>query len=316
MKNRGKFLALLLVCLCLVSGCQLAREDMGENAQEDRQIGAFITREHLDLFDAEQYLNDNAARLTRGEQLPEAGSKYQGRLWATLSDVTLTDEATGRTTQIKEYVFEGVEGICYFAPTIQDGGEAYIASSSDEAISHGHMGINVGDGTEGINLRATIYSAPGRGGDVFYINPVYQTADGDVYAVTGHGISLTGVQDEGAVFTQTEEQNITITRDKERISWSFRLEIALDRMIPPEKIVVREMDEESRVLSRTEYAPGELPQTLQIGGETAFLLVETHKQGGRVKRALYDAADETMETFRCREDGICIAQTTRLQWAE
>lgn len=64
MKNKKRkslclsvLLLMQLLMLTLLSGCQLAREDEGENG--DRLVGVFVTTEYIDLFDMERYLNDN-----------------------------------------------------------------------------------------------------------------------------------------------------------------------------------------------------------------------------------------------------------------
>jgi hypothetical protein len=55
----------LAVCFLLtLAGCQLAVEDAGGTNNGDRLIGVFVTKEYLDLFDTEGYLNDNISKLS------------------------------------------------------------------------------------------------------------------------------------------------------------------------------------------------------------------------------------------------------------
>ena len=67
MKKKVKVLALLLA-LCLLSGCSLARPEAeeGNGVSQDMMIGVFITREYLDLFDFERYLEDNLNTVVNG----------------------------------------------------------------------------------------------------------------------------------------------------------------------------------------------------------------------------------------------------------
>jgi hypothetical protein len=89
-------------------------------------------------------------------------------------------------------------------------------------------------------------------------------------------------------------------------------------MYPPEKITVLQMDENGSVVSRTDYAPGEVPQTITPQKNTEYFVVETHKIDGEGKaltsRKLYGKDTEALETFLCREDGICVRRFTVLEW--
>ncbi|MEG2037887.1 MAG: hypothetical protein RRZ93_07845, partial [Ruthenibacterium sp.] len=123
---------LAALALSVLTGCQLAREDGGE-VGGDRLIGLFVTREHLDLFDLEGYLNHNVSGFSGGElQLGGNSAAYEGRLYATLRERTLTDGESGRELVEEIFVFDGVEGISYFAARMpaREGRESYISSSS------------------------------------------------------------------------------------------------------------------------------------------------------------------------------------------
>ena len=89
MKKKNKIFALLLA-LCLLSGCALARPEAeeGTGMDQDMMVGVFITREYLDLFDFESYLEDNLNTVINGggEISPENMAKYEGRLYAEKTD--------------------------------------------------------------------------------------------------------------------------------------------------------------------------------------------------------------------------------------
>lgn len=99
---------------------------------DDRLIGVVITTEHLDLFDFEGYLEDNGEKILFGSQIDESQqAKYQGRLYATLVDRSYTDQETGQVTVSKEFIFDGVRRIPYFAADISDeSGSHYLATLS------------------------------------------------------------------------------------------------------------------------------------------------------------------------------------------
>ncbi|NLX65024.1 MAG: hypothetical protein GX022_09680 [Clostridiaceae bacterium] len=318
-----KILAICLAVLILfmASGCQLALEDKGEHNNRDRLVGVLITDEYLDLFDMEGYLKDNFNKYSSGGIIntDNADSKYQERLYATLKTRTLKDD-TGKTFETREFVFDNVEGIPYFSvkipPTENEVG--FTASASDEAISDGHVSIHEGDNEEKTSLEGTIYVAIGQGTIARYINPVYQSADGSVYAISGKGISLAGEQGEGASFTQTLEETTTVTENGNSKTISFNIKISLKIMIPPEKIVIIQMDKNSNIILKDEYSPGKLPNTITPGAEVDYIIVESLKRDSEgnltSSRSIYDRRNQNFETFYCRDDGICVKQWTNLDW--
>lgn len=319
-----KILAVCLAAAVLLTltGCRLAREDAEENNYADRLIGVFVTREHLDLFDMERYMKDNIDKMSDGGEImiDVDSSRYQGRLYATIATQTFTDEYTGKTVDAKEFVFESVKGIPYFSANVPDGEKEdyFTVSGSDEAISNGKTGIHYSDDEERITLEGTIYMYPNRSGSTFYINPVYQGADGRVYAVSGNGISMSGDQGENHSYSRTLEETKTITESGKSKKMSTSIKITLTVMFPPERIVVLQMDKDSAVLSRSEYVPGELPDALVPENNTEYIIVETYKRSPEsevvVSRSLYDKSNKNMETFYCRDDDICVKQWTQIVW--
>ena len=140
------FIVFIIVLILLnITGCQLALEDKGESNIKDRLIGVLITDEYLDLFDLEGYLNDNINKFSGGGSIMIEGDnrEYQGRLYATLTTLTLTDEK-GNTHETKEFAFDNVDGVAYFSATVPatEEDESFITYGSDEAISDGHMSIH------------------------------------------------------------------------------------------------------------------------------------------------------------------------------
>ncbi len=323
MKIKKMIAACIAVVILFAStGCQLAREDAGEANNGERLIGVFATKEYLDLFDMEGYIKDNINKMSVGGKITVDGnsSKYQGRLYATLATQTLTDEETGRTFDTKEFVFDSVKGIAYFSaevPATEDE-NSFITSGSDEAISEGHASLHYGDNEDKTTLEGTIYMPPGQAGSICYINPVYQSADGSVYAIAGSGFSIGGIMSEGSVYSQKLEETTTITQNGKSKLTSISIKISIATMYPPEQVVVLQMDKKSTILMRAEYTPGELPKMLIPEESTEFIIVETYKhdQEGNsiVSRTLYDKSKQAMETFYRRDDGICVKQWTQIAW--
>lgn len=322
MKIKKAFAIFLTVfILFTLTGCQLALEDKGESQNKGRLIGIFVTDEYLDLFDMEGYLNDNINKFSGGGLINIDGnnSQYQGRLYATLATRTLKDD-TGKTLDTKEFVFDGVEGIPYFAATVPatENEESFTTSGSDEAISDSHMGIYCGDAEDKTTLEGTIYVSMNQAAKSRYINPIYQNSDGSVYATSGNGIMLAGEQGEGSVYTQTLEETTTVTENGKSKSVSIYIKISMSIMLPPEKIIIMQMDKNSDIISKTEYSPGKLPDTLTPEAGVDYIIVENYKRDPEsnwiTSRSIYDRRNENLETFYCRDDGICVKQWTNLDW--
>ncbi len=320
MKNKRIAAAVLVLALMLsLSACRLAREDGGEIKSKDRLIGVFVTMEYLDLFDFEAYMNDNVGSFTHSGEIFVDGSQYQGRLYAALKPKILTNSDTGETTQIQEYVFEGIEGVPYFAATIPETAADYssIGTNSGGAVSDGHMGLHCSDEEDMLTLDGTIYVSQGQNSS-YYVNPVYQSVDGSVYAVSGSGYLSSDDQGEGTVFTKTLEETTTVTENRKSKKESSSIKISLAVLYAPKEIVVLQMDADSAVLARESYDPGTLPDKLSPEPGTAYILVETHKRDSegkiRVSRVLFDRSTESMQSFYARADGVCIKQWTALAW--
>lgn len=320
MKVKRFFAALLAgAALLTLSGCGLARADAGVSAGEDRLIGALVTTEYLDLFDFESYFNDHAGQFVDGGDIVvENSDAYQRRIYAALTTEILTDEETGEQMEHKKYVFDGIDGMGYFAPRVGDEYGGYIGSHGDKGVTDAHMNIVSTDEEDSIILEGTVYVDMGKLDAEYYVNPVYQCADGAVYVTSGSGYLLSGDHGEGEMFSTTLDATTTIAEDGRTRADSCSVTIHLAAMFAPERIVLLQMDENSGVLSRKEYTPGTLPELLELEAGTAYLVVETHKRDGAgeeaVDRELYQSDTENIGTFYAREDGICQKQWTQLNW--
>ncbi|MEG2087365.1 MAG: hypothetical protein RR022_04130 [Angelakisella sp.] len=308
-----------------LTGCQLARIDAGALPAKDRLVGMFITTEHLDLFDMEGYLNDQLNHFPGGELiLGKDSAAYAGRLYATQKELTLTDESTGEQHSSKEFVFEGVEGISFFTARIAVEGtdttesDSYLTSESDEGITDGHTGVFHGDEEEKTTLEGTIYLAYGRADNSCYLNPVYQTADGQLYLTSGNGITASGMQEEGTMMSQTHEETTTVTENGTTKKGSTLVKISVAVLYPPEKLVLVQLDKDNEVLLRRDYRPGTLPPTLTPEPGAAYLIAETYKHDSTgkevVTRELFDRQNETLTSFFARPDGVCVKTSTQLTW--
>ncbi|HHY81301.1 MAG TPA: hypothetical protein GX505_01310 [Clostridiales bacterium] len=323
MKNSMRVIIICLIVLLLsvMTGCQLAKVDGAENYNnEDRLIGVFITTEYLDLFDFEGYINDNIGSLKGNEvMIGSNAAQYQGRLYAELRQKTVTNEETGEEIVTEEYIFPNYQGIFYYSARVPGNGEheGYITTGSDEEISDGHVSINSSDQGESISMEGTVYVTHGTE-KTYFFNPVYQSRDNRVYAVTGSGYFFSDAQAEGTSFSQTMESTYTTTKNGEKIIDSISVKISFNFMHPPEKIAVLQMSADGFPVLRKEYSPGEMPKSIDPEKDTDYFIVETIKAGSNdekiISRKLYGRDSDSIEAFYCREDGICIKQWVQINW--
>jgi hypothetical protein len=307
--------------MCALSGCQLAQESAGANTNEDRLIGVFITTEYLDLFDFEGYLNDSFNSFQGGEINMDGRDtqKYQGRLYAALVPRTDTNEETGEVILAHEYVFEGIEGMPYCIPTIQATEEenSYISTMSDPAISNGQTSIAYGDNENSVSLDGTIFVAPSSKMHTYYFNPVYQSADGSVYLVSGDGFMVNNeAYSEGSVYSHALDATTTITENGKVKKDSISIKVSISVMFAPEKIIVLQMNANNTLISRTEYKPDMIPDVITLETGAAYFIVETHKrddmESPKIYREIYGKDTENIETFFVRADGVCVKQWTQI----
>jgi len=326
MRNE-KITALLcaaLICIPMLTGCQLAQADMGAEAGSDRfagndmLAGVLVTTEYLDLFDMESYLNDNISIVGDGViSIDGDMQNYQGRIYATLETRTSINDETGESVQHEEYVFKGINGIAYFIYNISNATESYIATSSNEGISDGNLYISVDDDGELRTLEGTVY-VTNSNMTRYYINPVYQSADGSIYAISGSGISASGEYGEGLMMSQTVSDTYSVTENGETKVYGTSATISVSVIYEPEKIAVLQMDAESSVVSRTEFMPGTLPDTVAPEPGAEYIIVETHKRNHEgeniIAREIYSRDNTSLATFFARPDGICVKRSTEIVW--
>ncbi len=307
MRNK-RFLLLILSALMIIglNSCQLAVEDGSPEKGADRLIGFFVTREYLDLFDHDLFIKENIGEFVKdGEVALSESANYQGRLYASLAE----DGETGK------YVFEDLDGIAFYSPTYDMENFSHIDIVQGEEICDAKW--NCGSETK---LEATIYvvasedSGSGSQSDgnrsVYYFNHVYQSADGSVYLTTGPGLS--GNMTDGVAMSQWMEEKYTETVNGETTEYSVEVRINVEGKNAPKEIIIAQMDGENREISRQQFAPEAVPESLKLLPETEYLIVETRgtdSEGGIfANREIIRKDEPGFSTFYARDDGICAAK--------
>lgn len=325
---KAKNIIIIIACIVLAAFAlgatgtiPLVSASEDETISSDKLIGVLITREYLDLFNSEQFLTDNLDKLVKGKEINESEkAKYQERIYATLVETGHTEEETGETNSRKEYVFDEINGICYFVPQITDPFGTYWSSSGDEAISDGHIHFNSTDDGESIDLEGTIYVSTSEYAGKFYFNPVYQTSAGEVYVISGNGIVFDDNGTAGMSMSHEIKEEQSSTIDDLTTSSGSRIKITVCYVDEPVKVSILQFDSENKLLSQMEYEPDKLPNTLQTQPGAQYIIVETttfsQEHAANITRDLYQSEDETLYAFFRRDDGICVKQWCQINWSK
>lgn len=239
-------IALIFALALMLPGCSLLREE-GEPADADRLVGVYITENYIDSFDFEAYVQDNASSLSggSGEISREDAAKYTRRIYAEITD--------GKTSF-------PIEGIAFIAARYEKDGESCTGSDYGDKLADVHLSINVSDDMETTVLTGKLFADSGAGHMSAYCNPVYQQADGRVYLVPGESVSA----NMGSMTHSLSESCESAKKGERGYGMDITLEVEGRRT--SEKLAVLLYSAEGALLSRTEYAPEEMPEEISAAG--------------------------------------------------
>ena len=295
-----------LAFVFILGGCSLAKKDAGkevldsESISEDRLIGVLVTKEHLDLFDFDAFVSGS--------------DDYHGRIYATV-DKHGSDEADQW-----ECDFDWVEGYMLFSPTMQHGEQdPFIMTAADDSFSDAKPNYIFSDGGEEIQLEGTLYLQAGKAHETYYLNPVHQTEDGEIYVGTGNGLSSNVIGEDGNDMSSTLSATTNLTVDGVTKSYKCSVDVRFVTVDTPTKVRFYHMTETHEALKVEEFVPEEVPEEMQVEEGTCYVLIETEKvnSGGvsAIEREISEPDEEgqiTVKTFIPSEDGILKAKYTKI----
>ncbi|NLB41586.1 MAG: hypothetical protein GX815_04880 [Clostridiales bacterium] len=316
MRKKVFLISLVLILAISLASCQLAKVD-GLEVQNDRLIGVFITSEYLDLFDFDRYFQDNITSIMKkgGDVAIEHSEKYQGRIYAELKPMVFEDSEPFQSEVFMEYMFEGIEGIPFLHYQVQQTDyEPYRAMSSGNHFSDAHLSI--GDET---SIEGTIYVTANATHHAYYLNPVYQSSDGQVYLTAGSGISFSGDMSEGAAFTQTLEEKYTTTENGEKTEVKFKATVKIAVKHPSTSVNVIQMDAESNIVLSQDYKPNAVPDEIELNKDTSYVIFESKidsPEGEIIKREMFEPGDSYFTSYTPTENGYYRVQSVELLWRE
>ena len=315
-------LILAVVLVVSISGFKLKNTDSAkETSSGDRLIGTVITTESLNTFDVEAYLNDNIDEVVKSAKKGEEvevesnGKEYNNRIYGRLETIETKNE-DGEMVSHKEYVFDDIDGFWIFDATIPatETEESYTCLCVDGGISNISSAIHNDNGelTE-LSLTADIYYSYEMWGTVFYMNPVYQESDGDIYVVEGTGHSVTG--DKGSVGSgsQTFSDSIKTTENGEETTFKSTVTINYIPVYVPTEISFIFMNDDNKAISELTFKPDEVPDEIKAPEGAEYVLLQQKSEEGSDIETI-GRGEETAEHLFEEEDGICSLRAVTLKW--
>ena len=243
----------LISCLMAVlllfsmNGCSLAVNEGDGSQSRDYLIGASITRTEIEKIEGKVSWNEG---------------------------------------EIEDLNFPGLDGTYFIYTTrkMEDGTIVYSTAGTEGIDRDAKFGT--ADEKGSIELTINSYVVPKEQEEYccIYMNPIYMTKEKEVYTVGGLKLSV-NTEDAangastGRSFKETERLKWIDSEVEVFVSVTANL-YAADQ---PVKILFSEMDENHRVLKKTEYEPGKVPKVMNVGDKTAYILIES-KLAGSLKQ--------------------------------
>ncbi len=299
---KKKLLALgLVLCLSLgLCGCRLALPE-GEAAERDKLIGAFVTTKHLDTF---------TLNVGPGGKL-ESGHEP---IYAELCKESYENDY-GETVTTANYRFTELEGIsCFMLYITEENGESYNTTQIDEAVQEVDRELKTVNSDKQLNSLAGSLYVPEGTYITFYLNPVYQKADGSVYLTGGQGLQADG---GSAGLTLSETTKAVIAG--ESVEYGFSVELWVKERPLTERVRLVEFGADNEVLRISEFLPGELPESFESAEGVQCIVQENYYTDGEAEQqaersVLSPESENYVEILVPGDMGYLVPQRCEIVW--
>ena len=309
MKTRNTiilFFCIILAAFTLGSAglINVMDESMQAVSGSDCLIGVLITKKPLFMDDMDMLFSGNINMSWSGESTGEderAGK--QGRIYARTVVTSQTED--GETYTETDYVFDNIDGIRFF--------RTYDTEVIDEEIADVKECFNMGhpedDSDDTASLEGTVYYVSHHG--PLYVNGVYQTPEGDVYAVSGQEEEF--IEQNSHSLTLTESETVT-SNGRESFSAS-EVTVNFCPMKKPAGTVLLQFNKKNKLLEKTDLNPGDQQDHIDALPGAQYMIVEM-RSGDGISRTLFQREDDSLYAFSCRYDGICIKHDYDIHWSD
>lgn len=282
-------LAVSVLLITQLTGCQLAIEDTAAANKKEKLCGIFLTIgsdtlpvNQPSLEDVDFNVNKDGKITFEEKGLMSSSNKIEGQL---------IDNKTMK--------FNGVEG--YFMALIETKEADGITSQgllADNEFHGGKISINQTDKGEENSCEMTFFVGK-EFQDSFYMNPIYQRGDGTYYTILGQAMGIMGSgHDTGSVYSQTLDNTVTQTVDGKTMTEKNSFKINVEVVDSADHIVIKEMNQKDELIKYTKYLPGD-PEEFTVDTNTQYIIVEDRNDSDVItKRSIYSINKEILETKR------------------
>ena len=140
------------------------------------------------------------------------------------------------------------------------------------------MNYNVTDDGETQEISATVYQVSGKSEHTQYVNPVFQKENGEIYAMAGNGYSNGVGGSEGNTMAATLSGETTTVENGKTKTEGCKVTVQFATMYKPVRTIIYQMNEANQILKQTAYKPSEVPDSLRVEADTAYILAEIRKE--------------------------------------
>ena len=193
-------------------------------------------------------------------------------------------------------------------PTVDD----TICVSADDCFDVQTMSVHQTDDGTSNEASATMYIDPRGGAQIYRVNPVYQQADGAIYALRGNGCQI-DADGEGSKCTMKLESTAARTENGKRVEETGRVEISFETRFPTMEVRILEMNAEGIAAMKT-FAAESLPEAFAPGTGTEYLIVESKNENGVVSRQLIEKDGSTIKIQVSGEGSALNIREIRVDW--
>lgn len=217
-----------------------------------------------------------------------------------------SDDWTGEKLYAENGWFETGKALLF--PTVND----VVRLSADECFESRMMNVKVADEGTTSEVAATVYINPSAGRRAYRVNPVYQQADGQIYALAGNAW-MVDADGEGARYSTKLESTAARVQDGKQIEEHAEVEIAFETRFPAQKIRILEMNADG-IAQTHSFASDELPETFRPAAGTEYLIVESIHSNGGARRTLLEKEGESFKIQVSVGEPMLINREVPVNW--
>lgn len=193
-------------------------------------------------------------------------------------------------------------------PTVDD----TICITADDCFDVQMMSVHQTGDDLSNEARATMYIDPRGGAQIYRVNPVYQQADGAIYALRGNGCQI-DADGEGSKSTMKLESTAARTENGKRVEETGRVEISFETKFPTVEVRILEMNAGGIAAMQT-FAAESLPEAFAPDAGTEYLIAESKNENGGVSRQLIEKDGSTIKIQVSGEGSALDIQEIRVDW--